>query len=98
TAMILLGAGFAGVFPIMMGKIGDLRPNLSGTAFSIALVIALSGNILINYLMGLLAHEFGMVKFPILLTVSMLFLAAMTIATANLFGDRTRRRERTTFP
>ncbi len=98
TAMILLGAGFAGVFPIMMGKIGDLWSNLSGTAFSIALVIALSGNILINYLMGLLAHEFGMVKFPILLTVSMLFLAAMTIATANLFGDRTRRRERTTFP
>ncbi len=86
TALILMGLGFAGVFPIMMGRIGDFWAKVSGTAFSIALVIALSGNILLNYLMGLLAHHYGMGKFPLLLMVSIGLLGLVVLRTRGLFS------------
>jgi fucose permease len=66
-ALALMGAGFAGVFPITMGRIGDLWPALSGTAFSIALVIALFGNMAFNYGMGILANQYGLGVLPELL-------------------------------
>lgn len=59
TGLVLLGAGLAGGFPIMLGFVGDRYSELSGTAFSFALVIALVGNMLINYLMGQIARTFG---------------------------------------
>ena len=58
-ALILLGAGLAGGFPIMFGIVGNRYSKLSGTAFSFVLVIALLGNILINYGMGIIAEQFG---------------------------------------
>jgi FHS family glucose/mannose:H+ symporter-like MFS transporter len=59
TGLVLLGAGLAGGFPIMLGFVGDRYKELSGTAFSFAFVIALMGNMLINYLMGIIARTFG---------------------------------------
>ena len=67
VSFALLGLGFAGVFPIVLGKVGDIWASLSGTAFGIALVIALIGNILFNYLMGVLSFQFGMSTMPIIL-------------------------------
>jgi fucose permease len=58
-ALILLGAGLAGGFPIMLGIVGNRYKELSGTAFSFVLVIALLGNMLINYGMGIIAQHFG---------------------------------------
>ena len=57
--LIILGAGLGGGFPIMLGIVGERFRHLSGTAFSIALVIALVGNTLINYCMGIIAQNFG---------------------------------------
>ncbi|MBK9389340.1 MAG: MFS transporter [Bacteroidetes bacterium] len=57
--LILLGAGLAGGFPIMLGIAGSLFAGLSGTAFSIIFFIALTGNTIINLLMGLVAQHFG---------------------------------------
>jgi len=59
TGLFLLGAGLGGGFPIMLGIVGDRFRNLSGTAFSFALVIALLGNTLINFGMGMIAQNFG---------------------------------------
>jgi fucose permease len=59
VALILLGAGLAGGFPIMLGIVGDRYSKLSGTAFSFVLVIALVGNMLVNYGMGIVAQHFG---------------------------------------
>jgi len=67
VALIMLGAGFAASFPVILGYIGDIYANLSGTAFSIAFVIGLTGNTLINYFFGLLSNQYGTKQLPVLL-------------------------------
>jgi fucose permease len=59
SGLALLGAGLAGGFPIMLGFVGTRYPHLSGTAFSFVFVIALLGNMIINYSMGLVAEKYG---------------------------------------
>ncbi|MEM7367737.1 MAG: MFS transporter [Bacteroidota bacterium] len=71
-AYILMGIGFAGVFPITLGQIGDLWPDISGTAFSIALAISLIGNICINYLMGWISHQYDIGNFPLFILILIL--------------------------
>lgn len=59
VGLILIGAGLAAGFPIMLGFVGSRFTDLSATAFSFAFVIALLGNILINYLTGLIVQAYG---------------------------------------
>ncbi len=59
TGFMLLGAGLAGGFPIMLGFVGEIYTELSGTAFSFVLFVALIGNMLINYGMGIISKNFG---------------------------------------
>lgn len=59
TGLVLLGAGLASGFPVMLGFAGDRYPEISGTAFSLVLSIALLGNILLNYGVGIIAQNFG---------------------------------------
>lgn len=59
AGLILLGAGLAGGFPIMLGFVGERYASHSGTAFSFVLVIALIGNMLVNYMMGLVVQHYG---------------------------------------
>lgn len=67
TALIIIGTGFAASFPVILGYIGHLYANLSGTAFSIAFVISLTGNTLINYFFAVLSHSYGVGQLPVLL-------------------------------
>jgi fucose permease len=64
TAVMFTGIGLAGGFPVILGYIGQLYANLSGTAFSIALVIALTGNTIINYLFGLIVERYSVSYLP----------------------------------
>ncbi len=59
AGLFLLGAGLAGGFPVMLGLTGARFSDLSGTAFSFVLAIALIGNMLINYGMGVIAQNYG---------------------------------------
>jgi FHS family glucose/mannose:H+ symporter-like MFS transporter len=59
AGLIILGAGLAGGFPLMLGLAGHRFAALSGTDLSIILVIALAGNMLVNYMMGVVAHKYG---------------------------------------
>jgi MFS family permease len=59
SGLVLLGAGLASGFPVMLGFVGDRYPEISGTAFSLVLSIALLGNTLVNYGMGIIAQNFG---------------------------------------
>jgi MFS transporter, FHS family, glucose/mannose:H+ symporter len=59
AGLILSGAGLAGGFPLMLGITGKYFPQLSGTAFSFVFTVALVGNMLINYLMGIIVDKFG---------------------------------------
>ena len=49
--------------------VGDKFAALSGTAFSIIFVIALIGNMIINYGMGIVSFKYGIQQMPILLLI-----------------------------
>ena len=83
--LFLLGTGLAGGFPIMLGFVGDRFIKLSGTAFSIAFVIALTGNMLINYLMGIIAQRYGIHH---LMNLTFVMLAAMITLGAIILKKR----------
>ncbi|RPI71572.1 MAG: MFS transporter [Ignavibacteriales bacterium] len=63
----LLGIGFAPGFPVVLGYIGELYPDLTGTAFSFAITIALIGNTAINWLVGTISQEYGIINFPLVI-------------------------------
>jgi MFS family permease len=64
AAVITTGLGLAAGFPVILGYVGQLYASLSGTAFSIALVIALLGNTILNYLFGWIAREYSVTWLP----------------------------------
>lgn len=66
-SMVLLGAGFAAGFPVMLGLVGERYPEFTGTAFSIVIVLALTGNTLLNYLVGLMSRTWDIQKLPLMM-------------------------------
>ena len=72
VAMVLFGAGFAAGFPVVLGFVAERYPTLSGTAFSIVIIMALIGNTLLNYFTGTLSQYAGIGYFPLLLAGSAL--------------------------
>lgn len=66
AALVLTGAGLAAGFPVMLGYIGQLYASISGTAFSIAFVIALAGNTILNYLFGIIARAYSISYLPLM--------------------------------
>ncbi len=77
----MLGLGFASTFPVVLGDIGERYKEISGTAFSFALVIALTGNTLINLLIGYISLEyFHLTIIAGAGAIAILFITAMQIA------------------
>lgn len=60
---VLLGLGITATVPIVLSFLGEEFRELSGTAFSIAMVASLTGNSILNFLMGRL----GIAAFPYVL-------------------------------
>ena len=58
--VFLLGVGFAATFPVVLGFVGDRYADLSGTAFSVVIVMALSGGMLLPWLTGVLGATYGL--------------------------------------
>lgn len=78
VSYFFMGMGFASGFPIMLGYVGERYADLSGTAFSFALVIALLGNTLLNKFVGFIGESWGIQHVTTLLIAStgvMFFLA-----------------------
>ncbi len=61
----LLGFGAAAAFPVMLGYVGSMYPEISGAAFSLVLFIALSGNALLNALGGYIFEKYQISSFAI---------------------------------
>jgi fucose permease len=59
VGVFLLGGGFAAMFPTILGFIGDRYAALSGTAFSLAITMALIGGMLLPYSAGVLGGKYG---------------------------------------
>jgi MFS transporter, FHS family, glucose/mannose:H+ symporter len=60
AGVFMLGAGFAAMFPTVLSFIGDRYATLSGTAFSLAIAMALCGGMVLPYVAGILGMQFGM--------------------------------------
>ena len=56
----LLGAGFAATFPVVLGFVGERHPRLSGTAFSLVLVMALTGGMILPWATGVIGATQGL--------------------------------------
>lgn len=76
AGLVFSGAGLAGGFPLMLGITGKHFADLSGTAFSFVFTIALIGNMLINYLMGIIVERYDVLHLP---TVAYIEIACMTL-------------------
>src|SRR5688572_26567777 len=83
VGLVILGAGLAAGYPVMLGLVGDRYKKLSGTAFSIVISMALVGSMIINYLMGLIVERFGiqhLITMGFVLTTGMLFFILMVFS------------------
>jgi fucose permease len=56
----MLGIGFAATFPTVLGFVGERYAALSGTAFSVAIAMALCGGMLLPWLAGVIGGGYGM--------------------------------------
>lgn len=76
---LLAGAGFGAVFPVVLGYVGDRYERLSGTAFGVMLVMALTGGTALPYVTGVLGDVFG-------LRPSLVIVPAGIVCVALIFG------------
>jgi len=76
---LLAGAGFAAVFPVILGYVGDRYERLSGTAIGVVLVMALMGGTAMPYVTGVLGDAFG-------LRPSLAIVPAGLVCVALIFG------------
>lgn len=82
SCFVLLGIGTASGFPVILGYVGELYKNLRGTAFGFVFFIAIIGNTIMNYGMGVIAQKFGIDRYPLVLLFCAFFL--LLIATLKL--------------
>ena len=68
------GAGPAPPFTALPRIPGSRYASLSGTAFSVALVIALIGQTLLNSLTGIISQGYSIVVYPYMMIVSLLIM------------------------
>lgn len=81
--LILIGVGLAAGFPVMLGFVGNRYKEVSGTAFSIVLAIALVGNMLVNFLMGIIAKNYGVQHLTTVAFVLLTFMLLLSIVILN---------------
>ena len=91
AAVFLLGVGFAAGFPVVLGFVGDRHSQLSGTAFSLVIVMALVGGMILPFLTGVLGGRYGLRgSFLLIVPVSLILMAALlTVVTRRLASPPT---------
>lgn len=75
--LFVIGLGFAGLFPIVLSFVGDVYQPISGTAFSIAFVMALLGGMSMPALAGVIGDAHGLRASFLLIPVGLLSAAVL---------------------
>lgn len=78
-----VGTGFAATFPVVLSLVGERYASLSGTAFSIVMVMALTGGMLLPYVTGVLGGIYGLRGSLTIVPVSLVLLATLLVATSS---------------
>ncbi len=86
AGMCAIGVGLAGGFPVILGYIGKTYRRFSGTAFSIVMTIALIGNVIANYAMGLMSQKYGLGILPYLIVTAILAILGLLYITKHKHG------------
>lgn len=89
VAMTLIGFGVGATFPVVLNYIGGTFRDLSGTAMSIAIFIALIGQFTFNKLTGVAFSAENYVTLPILLVVAVLAMMCI-VPIALKFAKKTK--------
>ncbi len=77
--IFLIGAGLAAGFPVVLGWVGERYAAASGTAFSIALVMALTGGMFVPYITGVLGTANGLRASLLIVPLALLVSAALLV-------------------
>jgi fucose permease len=89
--VFLVGVGFAATFPVVLGLVGDRYTQLSGTAFSVVIVMALTGGMLLPWLTGVLGASYGLRGSFVIVPVALVLLVGLLgIARRRLSADSLR--------
>lgn len=83
-SMSLIGFGVGATFPVILSRLGGLFRRVSGTAFSVAIFIALCGQFLFNFLTGRLFDAGGAGIFPVILSGIVLVLILLALCAARI--------------
>ena len=79
SGLVLLGMGLAGGFPIMLGIVGEKYSERSATAFSFVLLFALTGNMLLNYLVGVIAARWGIAQLTVIVFIEFIVMIGLSL-------------------
>jgi len=82
VAVIIIGLGFAAIFPTTLAQAGEAFAQFSGTAFSVIFVVALSGGMTAPWLVGKIAqtHSIEAGLGVVIFNCAMIFLLQTIIA------------------
>lgn len=81
--LFLIGAGLSPGFPVMLGITGNMYKEISGTAFSFAMLIALIGNMIINYITGVLVNQLGVHSFLYVIVAEIIIMITLYMLIKN---------------
>lgn len=88
--VFFLGVGFAAAVPTILGFVGDRYAELSGTAFSLVIAMALCGGMLLPWLAGIVGGSYGMRASFVIVPVALVILGTLlSILSRSLRATRT---------
>jgi len=87
--VFVIGLGFSATFPTVLGIVGDRYASLSGTAFSVVMVMALTGGTTFPFVAGVVSATAGLrISLMIIPIAIVLLLGVLTLAQARLVAPR----------
>ena len=75
--VFLVGVGFSGTFPLVLGLVADRYADLSGTAFSVVMVMALIGGMTLPWVTGVLGASYGLRASLLIVPAALVLLAVL---------------------
>ena len=77
VGVFFVGVGFSATFPLVLGLVADRYADLSGTAFSVVMVMALMGGMTLPYVTGVLATSYGLRASFLIVPAALVLLAVL---------------------
>lgn len=77
AGVFVVGVGFSATFPLVLGLVADRYTELSGTAFSVVMVMALTGGMTLPYVAGVVGASYGLRVSFLIVPAALVLLAVL---------------------